>query len=235
MRVAVILSGLVLVAGCSQVPVTQPGPAELTPITPSRTASAPSTSTLTSPTSPTTRAQSEAAPAAGAPVESVVAWVQAGAPVDDADFRVALRGGTAVPLGEDTAFVTASGISCMTDVKRAPGDLACLVRHLVSPPPQPADSSGYWVGNWVDFNGARVQVGGIHGDPGRFTVGSGAPLPTGPSVSFGDFRCRADATTLVCVNYAHKTGVRYSDAGIDTYGCTRQVPPAAGIGEQYTC
>ena len=87
----------------------------------------------------------------------------------------------------------------------------------------------------MDFDGSNVRIGSAHGDPGRFAVGQGAPLPPGGSVSFGDFRCRTDAGTLVCINYSHHTGVRYSDDGIDTFGCTRQSPPSAGVGEQYSC
>jgi hypothetical protein len=222
-----------LVAGCSAVPAGKPGPTELTPITPSRntaSAAAPS-STTGSPAS--SKTASISAPGADDTVQTAVAWVEAGPPADGADFRVALRGGTSTPLGEDTAFTTPSGISCMTDTKRA-GGLACLV-DLVNPPPQPPDAYGVWKGGWVDFDGAGVRVGSAHGDPGRFAVGSGAPLPQGSSLSFGDFRCRADVTTLVCVNYARKNGVRYSDDGITAYGCTRQNPPAAGVGEQYTC
>lgn len=64
------------------------------------------------------------------------------------------------------------------------------------------------------------------GDPGRFAAGQGAPLPPDRSLSFGDYRCRTDASALVCVNYARQTAVRYSDDGIDAYGCTRQTPPA---------
>lgn len=236
MRIVVILATSALVAGCSSVPASKPGPTELTPITPSRTAG--STTTSPSPSrssnSTPTKPSSANAPAAGEPIDAAISWVEAAPPVDDADFRVALRGGTTTPLGEDTAFVTPSGISCMTDRKRSAGGLACLV-DLVSPPPQPPDVYGAWKGGWVDFDGSNVQVGSAHGDPGRFAVGQGAPLPQGGSVAFGDFRCRTDATTLVCVNYARKTGVRYSDAGIDTFGCTRQTPPVAGIGEQYSC
>ena len=167
-------------------------------------------------------------------MQTAIGWVEAGPPADDADFRVALRGGTTTPLGEDTAFTTPSGISCMTDAKRDSGGLACLV-DLANPPPQPPDAYGVWKGGWVDFDGSGVRIGSAHGDPGRFAVGSGAPLPQGNSLSFGDFRCRADGTTLVCVNYARKTGVRYSDDGVTTYGCTRQNPPAAGVGAQYNC
>ena len=234
MRIALLVVTSALLAGCSAVPAGKPGPTELTPITPSRTASSaapPSVSTRAPASSPS---GSISAPGAGESVQAAIAWVEAGPPADDAEFRVALRGGTSTPLGEDTAFTTPSGISCMTDSKRDSGGLACLV-DLVSPPPQPADVYGVWKGGWVDFDGSTLRVGSAHGDPGRFAVGSGAPLPQGNSLSFGNFRCRADVTTLVCVNYAHKTGVRYSDDGITAYGCSRQTPPPAGVGEQYTC
>lgn len=240
MRIALVVATSVLVAGCSTVPAGKPGPTELTPITPSRTAvgGAKPSGTTGSSASPTTARSSQAPgtspPAAGQPVEAAVAWVEAGPPADGADFQVALRAGQSTPLGEDYAFTTSSGISCMTDTKRSAGDLACLV-DLVTPPPQPADVYGAWKGGWVDFDGSTVRVGSAHGDPGRFAAGRGAPLPQGNSLSFADFRCRSDAATLVCVNYARKTGVRYSAEGIDTYGCTRQNPPPAGVGIQYTC
>ena len=236
MRIALVLTTSVLVAGCSVVPAGKPGPTELTPITPSRTVgttTAPSATTR-APSSSRTSSASISAPGVGDSAAAAIAWVEAGPPTDDADFRVALRGGSSTPLGEDTAFTTPSGIRCMTDAKRDAGGLACLV-DLINPPPQPADVYCAWKGGWVDFNGSSVRVGSAHGDPGRFAVGSGAPLPQGNSLSFGDFRCRADVTTLVCVNYASKTGVRYSDDGITAYGCTRQNPPAAGVGEQYSC
>jgi hypothetical protein len=236
MRIGLVLATSLLVAGCSAIPAGKPGPAELTPITRSQaatpTAGSPAAAPSRSPAA--SKPASISAPAGGESAATAIAWVEAGAPADDADFRVALRGGSSTPLGDDTAFTAPSGISCMTDAKRESGDLACLV-DLVDPPPQPADVYGVWKGGWVDFDGSSVRVGSAHGDPGRFAVGRGAPLPQGNSLSFGDFRCRADVTTLVCVNYARKTGVRYSDDGIDTYGCTRQTPPPAGVGVQYTC
>lgn len=228
-----LLVASTLLAGCSTVPAGKPGPAELTPITPSR-AAASATETSTPPRPSASSATPTAAPAAGDPASVAIAWVEAAPPVDGADFQVALRGGTTTPLGEDTAFTTPSGTRCMTDVKRAGGDLACLV-NLVNPPPQPPDVYGAWKGGWVDFDGSSVRIGSAHGDPGRFAVGQGAPLPPGGSVSFGEFRCRTDDTVLVCINYGRKTGVRYSDNGIDTFGCTKQTPPPAGVGELYTC
>jgi hypothetical protein len=230
MRIAVVFAAAAVAAGCSQQPAGRPAATELTPITPSRTA-APTTTTTTSVSS--SAAVPARAPEPDAPVGEVIAWVEAGPPVDGADFRVALRGGTTTPLGDDTAFTTAAGTTCMTDTKRA-GGLACLV-DLTDPPPQPPDIYGAWKGGWVDYDGSSVRVGSAHGDPGRFTAGQGPPLPDGGSLSFGDFRCRSDSTVLVCVNYAQQTAVRYSDDGIDTYGCSRQTPPQAGIGIQYAC
>ena len=231
MRIAVLFAASVLVAGCSQVPASQPGPTQLTPITHGNGASPTSRSaTATS----SAAAGSTAAPEPGAPATAAIAWVQAGPPVDDADFRVALRGGTTTSLGDDTAFTTPAGISCMTDVKRVASGLACLV-DLADPPAQPPDAYGAWTGGWVDFDGSGVRIGSAHGDPGRFGLGQGAPLPPGGSLSFGDFRCRTDAAVLICANYAHQTAVRYSDDGITAYGCTRQSPPQAGVGIQYTC
>jgi hypothetical protein len=235
MRIAVLIAVSALVAGCSQHPAGQTGATQLTPISPShgsaRTGASPSGTSSAS--SPAASANAEP-PAAGASAAEAIAWVQAGPPVDDADFRVALRNGATVSLGEDTAFTTPFGTTCMTDLKRVASGLACLV-NLTDPPPQPPDVYGVWKGGWVDFDGAGVRVGSAHGDPGRFNVGNGPPLPPGGSVSFGDFRCRTDASVLVCANYARQTAVRYSDDGIEVFGCSRQNPPQAGIGIQYSC
>jgi hypothetical protein len=233
MRIAVMFAASMLVAGCSQQPAGSPGGTELTPITPSRTAGAATTTGNTaSPSSPTSAA--ERAPQASASREDVIGWVEAGPPLDGADFGVALRNGITTNLDGDTAFTTASGISCMTERTRVSGGLACLV-NLIDPPPQPPEVYGVWKGGWVDFDGAGVRVGSAHGDPGRFSAGQGPPLPVGGSLSFGDFRCRTDTAALVCVNYANQTAVRYSEDGIDAYGCTRQTPPQSGIGIQYGC
>lgn len=232
MRIAVLFAAALLVAGCTQGP---PRTTALTPITPSRAASSPAQSTeVSTPTTSSKTPAGAAAPRGGAPITAAISWVEAAAPADAADFAVALRGGTTTPLGDDVAFTTPSGIGCMTDVKRGAADLACLV-DLTDPPPQPPDTYGAWKGGWVDFNGTDVAVGSAHGDPGRFAAGQGPPLPADRSLSFGDYRCRTDASTLICVNYARQTAVRYSDDGIETFGCTRQSPPAAGIGIQYTC
>lgn len=229
MRIVVLLAASVLVAGCSNGGAPS-RPTELTPITPSRTAaSSPSATTTT-----TTTSSSSAAPQAGAAIAEVVKWIEAAPPADAADFHVALRNGVATDLGDDVAFTTPGGITCMTDAKRGNPALACLV-NLTDPPPRPPDVYGQWKGGWVDFDGSTVQVGSAHGDPGRFGNGQGAPLPDGKSLSFGDYRCRADATALFCVNYARQAAVRFADSGIDAYACARQVTPPAGIGIQYVC
>ena len=226
MRIAVLLAASVLVAGCSQAQQSQPG--KLTPI--SRT----STAARDSPTSTaSSTVKMTPAPGQSATPSEALSWVESAGPVDAADFHVALRGGTSTPLADDVAFTTPFGTTCMTDVKRGAG-LACLV-NLTDPPPQPPDIYGVWKGGWVDFDGTSVVIGSAHGDPGRFALGQGGPLPEGRSLSFGDYRCRTDATALVCAHFAHRTAVRYSDDGVDTYGCARVARPAAGVGIQYSC
>ena len=231
MRAVLLFAASVLVAGCSQAPSGEQRATQLTPISPSRPAAAAPTSSQT-PTS--TRTGAGAAPPPGSPIAAVIAWTEAATPLELDEFHIALRGGATTALGDDVAFTTASGTTCMTDTRRGSAALACLV-DLRDPPPQPAEVYGVWKGGWVDFDGAGVQIGSAHGDPGRFAAGQGPPLPPGNSLAFGDFRCRTDTEVLVCVNYARRTAVRYSDSGIDTYGCTRQARPAAGIGVQYSC
>lgn len=221
--VVVFAASALLAAGCSG-DSGQARHTQLTPITPSRTA----ISTSATSTTPS------AAPAAGVPIAEVIKWVAAAGPVDAAQYHVALRPGSTVQLGDDVAFTTPSGTTCMTDAKHGTPGLACLV-DLTDPPPQPPDVYGVWKGGWVDFDGAGVQVGSAHGDPGRFSNGQGPELPYDRSLSFGDYRCRTDETALFCVNYAHQSAVRFSAGGIDTYACARQLTPPAGIGVQYVC
>ena len=234
MRTAVLIAAPMLVAGllvagCSQSGDDAAGPAVLTPITPSH----PVQRTPRSSTGATATVAAKA-PESSASASDAIAWVQAAQPADSADFRVALRGGVSTSIGEDVAFTTPFGTQCMTDVKRSATDLACLVA-LADPPKAPPDVYGVWKGGWVDFDGSVVRIGSAHGDPGRFAVGRGVPLPTDRSLSFGDYRCRNDATTLVCVNYARQTAVRYADDAVTPFGCTRQTPPDAGVGIQYRC
>jgi hypothetical protein len=80
-----------------------------------------------------------------------------------------------------------------------------------------------------------VQVGSVHGDPGRFDAGTGPELPYGQSLAFGDYRCRSDQAGLVCVNYAHQSAVQLSDAGVQTFGCLQPATAPPQIGEKFSC
>jgi hypothetical protein len=226
MRIAALIAASVLVAGCSH---SVGGEAErATPsltVPPSTTRAAPTT------TSPTPAK----APAPGAPMSDVIAWVEAGAPADPAQFHSASRGGETTDLGADVAFVAPSGkTNCMTDSAHSAGALACLV-DLKDPPPRPDDAYGEWKGGWVDFDGMSVQVGSVHGDPGRFDAGTGAELPYAQSLAFGDYRCRSDQAGLVCVNYAHQSAARLSDAGVQVFGCLQPATAPPQIGEMFSC
>jgi hypothetical protein len=213
------------VAACSNSTGGQAHPTALTPITPSRTGGSTSATTTTSPL---------AAPPTGVPIAQAITWIEAGAPVDSAQYHVAFRGGVTTDLGDDVAFTTPAGTTCMTDAKHNAPALACLV-DLTNPPPRPPDIYGQWKGGWVDFDGASVLVGSAHGDPGRFATGQGPELPLDKSLSFGDFRCRTDSEVLYCVNYAHRSAVRMAADGVYAYGCAQQVTPPAGIGVKYVC
>lgn len=222
-----VLIASVLVAGCSSTTGGQPDRIE--PIPPAPSASAPS-GTTTSSGGPTPTA----APAPGAPIDGVLAWIEAGAPADVAAYREATREGQVTELGQDVAFTTPSGkTTCMT-AQRADGALACLV-DLLDPPPRPADAYGEWKGGWVDYDGSSVTVGSVHGDPGRFTAGEGPELPYGQLLSFGDFRCRSDAAGLFCADSANRSAVKFSDAGIEPFGCLQPVSAPPQIGERFQC
>lgn len=106
---------------------------------------------------------------------------------------------------------------------------------LADPPPRPDDVYGLWMGGWVDFGGNTLRVGSAHGDPGRFVHGDGAELPTGSTLSFSDYRCRADAPDLICVNDAHRSAVRLGPGGIETFGCLRPVPAPPDTGKLFSC
>ena len=229
MRLPVIIAACALVAGCSATS-DQHGRPGVAISEPSLSAAAPSSRPPVS----TPKAAPTTAPPAGAPVADIITWVEAGTPADPAGFHSATREGSATDLGGDIAFTTASGANCMTD-KASGGALACLT-HPTSPLPQPADTYGHWVAGWVDFEGPTAEVGSVHGDPGRFTKGSGPKLKDGQSLRFGDYLCRADAAGPVCVNYARRTAVRFSDAGVQTFGCLTPVLPAPdGYGQKFAC
>jgi hypothetical protein len=218
-----------LVAGCSQ---SVGGNAER--ITPVPSTSAPTTPSRPSTTPPTSTKVAQP-PQPGAPVGAVIAWIEAGSPADAGAYHSATRDGVTTQLGDDIAFTTPSGKSnCMTDSRTAGGALACLV-DLADPPPRPAEAYGEWKGGWVDFEGPTLEVGSAHGDPGRFTNGTGPELPYGQALEFGDYRCRADTAGLFCVNYAHRSAARFSDDGIEPFGCLQKMTPPADVGLKFSC
>jgi hypothetical protein len=234
MRIAALVAVPLLVAGCShagggnsgqpQTAQTSAGASPAATATPGGTSPAPS--------------GAPAVPAMGAAIADVIAWIEAGHPADPGRYHSATREGTTTPLANDIALTATGGsggpVSCMTDSKHTGGALACLV-NLTSPPPRPDTAYGEWKGGWVDFDGINLQVGSSHADPGPFLNGNGPELANGDSLSFGDYRCRADQAGLFCVNYAHQSAVRFAAAGIQPFGCLKPVPPPDGVGTAFGC
>jgi hypothetical protein len=224
MRIAAVIAASLLVAGCSHATGGHSEPTGST-TPPSTGAGAPGNKSP----GPTT------APAAGAAISDVIAWIEAGHPADPGRFHTAVRDGAATPLGDDTALTAMAGkVSCMTDAKHTGGALACLV-SLTSPPPAPATAYGQWQGGWIGFDGINLQVGSARADPGPFINGNGPDLASGDSLSFGDYRCRADQTGLYCVNYAHQSAAKFSPAGIEPFGCLKPAPAPDGVGTAFSC
>lgn len=230
-----LLGPLLLVTACSHSTDGEAQRSQSTQASTASTSDRPGTSSQSSTSAQSTpTATVSVAPPPGVPIAEAITWVEAGQPADAAEFKIALRGSTTTQLDSDTAFTTPAGTTCMTDAKHQVPALACIV-NLDDPPPQPPDVYGQWKGGWVDFDGTSIEVGSSHGDPGRFSYGQGAPLPTGTSLSFGDYRCRSDESTLICLDYAHHSAVRLAASGVDAYGCAREVTPPAGIGIRFAC
>lgn len=226
MRIAVVVATAALVAGCSQ---AVDGQAQQT----EPTVPAPSGTTRTVPSS-TSKPPPTSAPSARAPIGEVIRWIEAAPPAAPDDFRTVNRDGAGTQLGDGVAFTTPTGTSkCVTD-RRAEGALTCLV-DLQQPPARPPDVYGEWKGGWVDFPGATLDVGSAHADPGPFSDGFGVELPYGRALNFGDYRCRTDQSGLFCVNYAYQSAAWLSDAGIEPFGCLRQVSPPPEIGARFSC
>ncbi len=168
----------------------------------------------------------------------MVDWIEGGAPADAASFHVAFRDGVTTRLGDDIAFVAASGAphgttQCVT-AAAADGALTCLL-DLTSPPPAPAQAEGMWKPGWVEFSGTALSVGALRGDPGPFGNGTGAELGTGRSLTFGDNRCRSDDTGLYCVNYAHRAAVRIAADGVVPFGCLAEAAPPPETAVLFRC
>ena len=226
MRIAAWVAVTLLVAGCSH---TGGGGSRPSPNTTAVSGASPTTNVAPSGGPPA------AAPDAGARISDVIAWIEAGHPADPARYHSATRDGATTQLGNDIALTaTAGSVSCMTDTAHTGGALACLVK-LTSPPPRPETAYGEWKGGWVDFDGTSVEVGSVRGDPGRFTAGTGPELPYGRALGFGDYQCRVDTVGLYCADRAHDTAVRFSDAGIEPFGCLQPATAPPQIGERFSC
>ncbi|MGB8386842.1 hypothetical protein [Mycobacterium sp.] len=226
MRIAALIAVSLLVAGCSHPVGGHPEPTQTTTGTSAGTSAAPSVSKQSAPST---------APSAGASISDVIAWIEAGHPADPGHYHTVTRDGVVTPLGDDIAFTGQAGkVACMTDAKHTGSAPVCLV-DLSNPPPKPATAYGQWIGGWVDFDGTNLQVGAARGDPGPFINGNGPELANGDSLSFGDYRCRADQAGLFCVNYAHQSAAGFSTAGVRPFGCLRPAPPPDGIGIAFSC
>jgi len=164
----------------------------------------------------------------------VTAWIAAGEPADASAFHTASRDASDTDLGDDIAFTTPSGKTRCATMSSYTNALMCVV-ELKNPPPKPADLETHWAGGWVDFDGRSLSVGSPHGDPGPFANGDGPQLPYGQSLKFGEYQCRSDEAGLYCTTDAHESAARYSDAGIEAFGCLKSVPAPADIGIQFSC
>jgi hypothetical protein len=229
MRIAALVAVALLVAGCSHLGGDNAGRPPTTSPTSAGTAA------TTTPPSGSKPPVPAAAPTSGAAISDVIAWIEAGHPADPGRYHSATRQGATTPLGNDIALTAQAGkVSCMTDAKRTGGVLSCLV-NLANPPPRPDTAYGDWKGGWVDFDGTNLQVGSARADPGPFLSGNGPELADGDTLSFGDYRCRADQSGLFCVNYAHQSAVRFATAGIQPFGCLKPAPAPDGVGTAFGC
>jgi hypothetical protein len=175
-----------------------------------------------------------AAPAPGAPIGEVIAWIEAGQPADVANFHTAALDGVSTDLGNEVTFTSPSGDAmCMTN-KYNNEALACIVK-LTNPPPRPADLPSNWTSGWVDFDGQSLTVGSLHGDPGPFIYGGGPALADGQTLKLGDFQCRNDTSGIYCANGAHQSAARLGAAGVEAFGCLNKVTPPQFVGIQFNC
>lgn len=178
-------------------------------------------------------------PAAGSSVDAVSRWIEAGHPANPADFRTVDRDGEITHLDDkDVAFRPPVDMpphtlgGCVTALKYN-DPLSCLL-PLRDAPTRPAGLGGQWISSWVDFDGATITVGGLHGDPGPFNDGIGRQLAYGDRLKFGDYQCRSDKTGLYCVNYPHHSAIRLGDTFVP-FGCVEQLQHPRSVGRQFGC
>lgn len=169
-------------------------------------------------------------------MNALAAWINEGIADDPANFHDTLLDGVPTPLSSegDVAFRqpgTVRGRESLGCIS-SKGMLTCMP-PLSSPVRKPTKVVDHWVGNWMEFDGSTITVGGIHGDPGVFIDGSGKPLAFGHTLAFGDYKCRSDLTGMYCVNLPKRTGFRFSNT-ITPYGCT-QVEVPRGSGAKFKC
>ncbi|MDZ4268684.1 MAG: hypothetical protein U1D00_23860 [Mycobacterium sp.] len=233
MRIAGLVAVTALVAACSQ---SVGGEAERSS---APLSAPPNSTTVTTDVPPRPSPTAGAPPGAGAPIDEVIAWAEAGSPADPDAYHEAYLDGVTTRLGDDIAFTAPSGVSggttqCITDEALSSGGLICLL-DLDAPAARPDGAEGEWKAGWIDYPGASMQVGSLHGDPGPFVKGVGARLTEGQSLAFGDYRCRSDAAGLLCVNYAHRTAAWISAAAVVPFGCLQPVTPPPGAGPTFSC
>jgi hypothetical protein len=232
MRIALLIAVSALVAGCSGGSGGSGEPTGPAATTGTSTSSTPATSSRPTSTKPSLAPTTPPRP--GSAIADVIRWIEAGTPADIAGYHSVTRGAETTALGDGVAFTTAgTEANCVTN-RYQDGALACLVK-LTSPPPRPTGLESAWKANWVDFAGTTVDVGSPHGDPGPFGDGTGAELPAGQTLAFGDYRCRADAAGLFCVDYAHQTAVNMSAGGVEAFGCLQKTTPPPDIGLRFSC
>lgn len=223
MRLVLVVMTSALVAGCSQTLDSESSTAR-TPLS-------------VAPPSTTTGATSTPKPSGtvdpGTDIGTVIAWIEAGDPAAPEDFGSVTRDGATTALAGGIAFSTDT-VNCIRTPGYRDGTLACLV-DLSDPPPRPPDVFTVWKGNWVDYDGAAVEIGSERGDPGPFVDGEGPRLAGNATLAFGDFRCRADTEAVLCVNYAQRSAVRLSADGVDGFGCLTESAAPPGIGVRLSC
>ena len=223
-----------LVVGCSAGHGGDTGRTPLTvaPKTTGSAQSSPRTTPTTTTRPATTGSTTPGVPSARADLTEVIDWVQAGTAASAERYATVSRAG-ATSAVDGVAFTTAV-TNCISTTRYRGGALACLV-DLDDPPPRPPDAITVWRGDWVDYDGSAVDIGSVRGDPGPFRDGTGAVLPVGESLTFGDMRCRAGTAALVCVNYAQRSAVRMAADGITGYGCLVRDRPQPGVGIRLSC